>query len=501
MFFAGLERPAGGRLQVLRGHAASTATTWSPRSAPSSSSIGILRRARQRRPQLAQRAARPRPRPMGRGDARVVRALAAAAAQLRRGPRRAQPRAAARHPRVDPAPAASPSRRPRRSSGSPSPASEPAPEPEAQPAPDGRIGLRRRRYRPGSLKSMSAVAASWRCGGARPLSPPRHRHHRRHLRPDPDRRDRPRQRLRPRLRRRRQRHPRLAAVRGRRAPGRLGRVGGRVQPPRRRDRGHGADRASSPGAPSGACARTGCWSGARSAAIGLVLAQAALGGLTVENGLEDELVAAHLGARDAAPRACSSSSAAAPSRPAPPAARRPCAGCGPLALVTCGPRAGDDRRRRLRRRHRVPRRRRTSRSSARTRPAGPGWSTDQFPGCNGQGPLSFGQSRLADIQLAHRAVHVPDGDLGDRDGRAGAAPPGAQPRLLDRAAGPRRPDRARRDQRLGRQARRADHRPPGAGHDPVGDRRLRDRDPDAGLRRRPPSGVARAARRRGAAPA
>src|SRR3954468_19825760 len=31
-------------------------------------------------------------------------------------------------------------------------------------------------------------------------------------------------------------------------------------------------------------------------AIGLVLAQAALGGLTVERGLEDELVAAHLGA-------------------------------------------------------------------------------------------------------------------------------------------------------------------------------------------------------------
>ena len=34
---------------------------------------------------------------------------------------------------------------------------------------------------------------------------------------------------------------------------------------------------------------------------------------------------------------------------------------------------------------------------------GPVWSTNQFPGCNGQGPLSFGQSRLADIQLVHRA--------------------------------------------------------------------------------------------------
>ena len=33
---------------------------------------------------------------------------------------------------------------------------------------------------------------------------------------------------------------------------------------------------------------------------------------------------------------------------------------------------------------------------------GSGWSAEQFPGCNGQGALSFGQSRLADIQLTHR---------------------------------------------------------------------------------------------------
>ena len=79
-------------------------------------------RARQRRLQLAQRAARPRPRPVGRDDARVVRALAAAAAQLRRGPRRAQPRAAARHPRVDRRGASGRSRPRRRSSRSPSPA-------------------------------------------------------------------------------------------------------------------------------------------------------------------------------------------------------------------------------------------------------------------------------------------------------------------------------------------------------------------------------------------
>ena len=48
-----------------------------------------------------QRDARARPRPVGRRDARVVRALAAAGAQLRRGPGRPQRRAAPRHPRGD----------------------------------------------------------------------------------------------------------------------------------------------------------------------------------------------------------------------------------------------------------------------------------------------------------------------------------------------------------------------------------------------------------------
>jgi heme A synthase len=33
---------------------------------------------------------------------------------------------------------------------------------------------------------------------------------------------------------------------------------------------------------------------------------------------------------------------------------------------------------------------------------GTGWNANQFPGCNGQGFLSFGQTRLADIQLTHR---------------------------------------------------------------------------------------------------
>ena len=146
-----------------------------------------------------------------------------------------------------------------------------------------------------------------------------------------------------------------------------------------------------------------------------------------------------------------------------------------------GPGAGDDRRRRLRRRHRVPRHADQPLVGAHAA-CGPGWNTAQFPGCNGQGPLSFGQSRLADIQLTHRlfmylaAISV-----------IAMAALALRRRAPSRAfwiapADPRRPDRARRDQRLGRQARRADHRPPGARHHPLGDRRLRDRDPAAASR-------------------
>ena len=120
---------------------------------------------------------------------------------------------------------------------------------------------------------------------------------------------------------------------------------------------------------------------------------------------------------------------------------------------------------------------------------GTGWSTDQFPGCNGQGPLSFGQSRLADIQLAHRlfmyltAISV-----------LAMAALALRRRAPSRAfwiaaADPGRPDRARRDQRLGGQARGPDRRPPGARHDPLGDRRLRGRDPDAGVGPGPGAGL------------
>ena len=104
--------------------------------------------------------------------------------------------------------------------------------------------------------------------------------------------------------------------------------------------------------------------------------------------------------------------------------------------------AGDDRRRRLRRRHRVPRHPDQPLVGAHTA-CGTGWSTAQFPGCNGQGALSFGQSRLADIQLTHRLFMYLAAISVLALGGARAAPPGAEPRLLDRPAAARRADRAR----------------------------------------------------------
>jgi heme A synthase len=131
----------------------------------------------------------------------------------------------------------------------------------------------------------------------------------------------------------------------------------------------------------------------------LVVAQAALGGLTVEKGLEDELVAAHLGLAMLllgllfVLRRCAETTAA----PAPEGIR----GLRPLSIVTAalvlativagGYVAGTEY-------HGTPDQPLVGAHSA----CGTGWSTDQFPGCNGQGALSFGQSRLADIQLVHR---------------------------------------------------------------------------------------------------
>lgn len=138
------------------------------------------------------------------------------------------------------------------------------------------------------------------------------------------------------------------------------------------------------------------------AAGALVLAQAALGGLTVEKGLEDELVAAHLGLamlllglllilrRASDPAA----------EPPPDEVQR---GLRPLTTVTAvlvlativagGYVAGTEY-------HGTP----TPAAVGAHEACGTGWNADQFPGCNGQGVLSFGQSRLADIQLTHRLL-------------------------------------------------------------------------------------------------
>jgi heme A synthase len=132
----------------------------------------------------------------------------------------------------------------------------------------------------------------------------------------------------------------------------------------------------------------------------LVLAQAALGGLTVEEGLEDELVAAHLGlAMLLAGLLIFLRRGADPARVPPPA--EAVRGLRPLTAVAAtlvlativagGYVAGTEG-------HGTPNQPLVGAHEA----CGTGWSADRFPGCNGQGALSFGQSRLADIQLTHR---------------------------------------------------------------------------------------------------
>jgi len=132
----------------------------------------------------------------------------------------------------------------------------------------------------------------------------------------------------------------------------------------------------------------------------LVLLQAGLGGLTVEEGLEDELVAAHLGLAMLLlgllllMRRAAQADAEAP---APVAARglRPLTGLAAVlvlaTIVAGGYVAGTEG-------HGTPNQPLVGAHEA----CGTGWNTAQFPGCNGSGPLSFGQSRLADIQLTHR---------------------------------------------------------------------------------------------------
>ena len=179
--------------------------------------------ARQRGRQHPLRGAR-RPRPVGRLDARVVRALAAAAAQLRRRPRRPLGRAAARHPRGGPPPEPRRSRRPAAASRAWSDRAEPAGDRDGT----SRRSLRRSQAggaRGGAeapataariLRAVILRAPARRPGRARPVPPPRQPDDRRHLRPDPDRRGRSRQRLRAGLRRR----PAAAATAGRSATAR-----------------------------------------------------------------------------------------------------------------------------------------------------------------------------------------------------------------------------------------------------------------------------------------
>jgi heme A synthase len=134
----------------------------------------------------------------------------------------------------------------------------------------------------------------------------------------------------------------------------------------------------------------------------LVLGQAALGGLTVEKGLEDELVAAHLGLamlllgmlfvlrRSAEP-------ATAPPPQTTGRLRALSLVTSLLVLATIvagGYVAGTEY-------HGTPE---ADVVAGAHTACGTGWNTNQFPGCNGQGFLSFGQSRLADVQLTHRLL-------------------------------------------------------------------------------------------------
>jgi heme A synthase len=134
----------------------------------------------------------------------------------------------------------------------------------------------------------------------------------------------------------------------------------------------------------------------------LVLIQAGLGGLTVEQGLEDELVAAHLGLAMLLMGLLLLLRRAADERvvaPPPETVRglRPSTlVAGGLVLATIiagGYVAGTER-------EGTPGEPTVGQAHV---ACGTGYSTDVFPACNGEFP-GFGQSRLADIQLVHRGL-------------------------------------------------------------------------------------------------
>ncbi len=133
----------------------------------------------------------------------------------------------------------------------------------------------------------------------------------------------------------------------------------------------------------------------------LVLVQAGLGGLTVEHGLEELLVAAHLalamvllGLLLLLRRWSTTAPLPAPRRRSVLGALTALAAALVLVTVTTGGWvAGTEG-------HGTPDQPVAGQAHV---ACGTGWSTRAFPGCIGRFP-GFGQSRLADIQLVHRSA-------------------------------------------------------------------------------------------------
>jgi heme A synthase len=140
------------------------------------------------------------------------------------------------------------------------------------------------------------------------------------------------------------------------------------------------------------------------AALGLIVFQAALGGLTVEKGLKEELVATHLGvamlqiglllfiARLSVLRAGDRARGLLARRPSATRAVRVLAVCASVAALATIVAGGYMSASEL---HGTPE------EHAAVDPH-TACGTD-FPGCAGSGPLPFGRSRALDIHLTHRA--------------------------------------------------------------------------------------------------
>jgi heme A synthase len=140
------------------------------------------------------------------------------------------------------------------------------------------------------------------------------------------------------------------------------------------------------------------------AALGLIVFQAMLGGLTVEKGLKEELVATHLGiamlqiglllyiARLATVRASGDGGGLLAARPAATRAMRTLAICAAVAALGTIVAGGYMSASEL---HGTPQEHQAVDPHT-------ACGTD-FPDCAGAGPLPFGTSRAVDIHLTHRA--------------------------------------------------------------------------------------------------